>query len=199
MDDGTRVLEGPWRETFALMWEAYRVGTIPVGAVVADAEGAVVARGRNRIFDRDGNGQLAWTRLAHAEVNALAGLTPERVYDDLVLYTALEPCALCVGATFAARVGTVRFAAADPYGGAVGRTEPSRDMQAHPVVFDGPQPGWLGLVPELLHIRHFLWRRPANDRVVRFYRETRPDLVEHAAVLPAPPDASTLDALLRLV
>ncbi len=68
-------LEGAWRESFELAWEAFRVGTIPVGAVVADASGEIVARGRNRIFEEEAPpGQLAGTYLAHAELNALAGL-----------------------------------------------------------------------------------------------------------------------------
>jgi tRNA(Arg) A34 adenosine deaminase TadA len=36
-----------WDEVFALMWEAYVAGTIPVGAVVLDESGTVVTRGRN--------------------------------------------------------------------------------------------------------------------------------------------------------
>ena len=61
-------LEEPWRALSQLAWEAYRAGTMPVGAVVAAADGRVVARGRNRIFDAPGTG-LAGSRLAHAEVD----------------------------------------------------------------------------------------------------------------------------------
>jgi tRNA(adenine34) deaminase len=65
-------LEPPWPHVFELMWEAYVVGTVPVGAVVAAGDGSIVAHGRNRIFDRPHSGQLARTRLAHAEINAFA-------------------------------------------------------------------------------------------------------------------------------
>ena len=34
----------------SLAWEAYGAGTIPVGAALVDAEGAVVAEGRNRVY-----------------------------------------------------------------------------------------------------------------------------------------------------
>jgi len=84
-------LEPPWPHVFELMWEAYVVGTIPVGAVVAGSDGSIVAHGRNRIFDRPHSGQLAGTRLAHAEINALLGLSAERIYPELTLYSALEP------------------------------------------------------------------------------------------------------------
>jgi tRNA(adenine34) deaminase len=92
-------LEGPWRECFELAWEAFGAGTIPVGAVVVDASGATVARGRNRIFEATAPaGQLAGTYIAHAELNALAELPalPTRdgqgPYSRHTLYTTLEPC-----------------------------------------------------------------------------------------------------------
>ena len=69
-------MDAPWNDVFDLMWEAYRAGTIPVGAVVVDERGEIVSHGRNRIFDDPHGGQLARTRLAHAEINALAPLPP---------------------------------------------------------------------------------------------------------------------------
>src|SRR5207248_3017772 len=78
--------------------EAYTAGTIPVGAVVVDETGAVVARGRNRIFDRPSGRELGASRLAHAEINALLALTSERTYEGWTLYSALEPCHLCLPA-----------------------------------------------------------------------------------------------------
>ena len=114
-------LEEPWRVCLSLAWEAYGAGTIPVGAALVDSEGAVVAQGRNRVYEHAAPPrQLANSLLAHAEVNALLALDPERRYEDHVLYTALEPCLLCVGATVMTTVGRIRYAGADPYGGADG-------------------------------------------------------------------------------
>lgn len=88
---------------------------------VVDASGKVVAEGRNRVYERVGPpGQLANSLLAHAEVNALVALDPEQRYEDHVLYTALEPCLLCVGATVMATIGRIWYAGADPYGGGNG-------------------------------------------------------------------------------
>src|SRR5205807_2187976 len=97
------------------------VAVLPIGdhyTMGPRQAGRIVARGRNRIFDGGGS------RLRHAEVNALLELDGARTYEDHVLLTSLEPCHLCVGACHAARIGTVRFAAADPYGGAVGKLLP---------------------------------------------------------------------------
>ncbi|MBA2331168.1 MAG: nucleoside deaminase [Actinobacteria bacterium] len=190
--NGVEVSQQPWNDVFDLMWEAYLAGTIPVGAVVADETGTVVARGRNRIFDVAHEGQLAGTRLAHAEVNALVGLTSGQTYEQLTIYTALEPCHLCLAATTSSRIGRLRYAAVDLYGGAVGKLLPSEDMRLHPLAIDGPLAGARGLLPELLHVRHMLWRLP-NSNVVALYRRLRPELVELAGELPAPPDAATLE------
>jgi tRNA(Arg) A34 adenosine deaminase TadA len=175
------------------MWEAYAVGTIPVGAVVADSDGVVVSRGRNRILDPEAHAtQLGRTRLAHAEINALLELDASRTFESFTLYTALEPCHLCLAAAYSARVGRVSFAGEDPYGGAVGKLVPGPDHLAHPVAVEGPLPGAAGLLPELLHVAHFLWRLP-DGNVLRLYRAERPGLVAAAAKLPPPRSGATLE------
>jgi len=83
------------------------VVTGPVGAVVTGADGAIVAEGRGRRFESAAPpGQLAWTGVAHAELNALARLGPDRHYTDHALLTTLEPCAMCRGAAIQASVGS---------------------------------------------------------------------------------------------
>jgi tRNA(Arg) A34 adenosine deaminase TadA len=153
----------------------------------------VVARGRNRIFDESVDGQLGRTRLAHAELNALVALTPDRTYEAFALYTSLEPCHLCLSATISARVGSLRYASRDPYAGAVGKLLPSADHEAHAALaIAGPLAGPPGRLPELLHVAHFLWRAP-DASVMRFYRTTRPAAVADAAVLPPPDSGGTLE------
>lgn len=190
----------PWPRVFELMWEAYLAGTIPVGAVVAGMDGEIVVEGRNRIFDASAAGQLAGTRLAHAEINALVRLSSQQRYPELTLYSALEPCHLCLAAATSSRVGGVRYAGVDPYAGAVGKLLPSEEMRVHPLVVDGPLDGPAGLLPELLHVRHMLWRVPDGFGIVPYYRRERPDHVELAEKLPAPPEATTLaDAYARVM
>jgi tRNA(Arg) A34 adenosine deaminase TadA len=190
--------DGPWIDVFVLMWEAYTAGTIPVGAVVTDESGRIVARGRNRIFDTAGDGGLGGSRLAHAEVNALLALPSTEIYEACTLYSSLEPCPLCLSAVFAVRVGSVRFAGTDPYAGAHGQLPETADQLAHPISVEGPLEGPGGLLPELLHVAHFLWRRPDGD-VVRFYEEKRPDLVALARKLPAPDAGGTLPGVYAAV
>ena len=66
---------------------------VPVGAVLFDAEGNVVARGHNR-RELDGD------PTAHAEVVAIRAAAQARGswrLDDLTLVVTLEPCPMCAG------------------------------------------------------------------------------------------------------
>lgn len=189
-------LAEPWREVLGLGWEAYDAGTIPVGAVVVDEDGAIVTRGRNRIFDGPHDGQLSGSRLAHAEVNALVSLDPACHYGEWTLYSLLEPCHLCIGAAQAVRMGTVRYASRDPWGGAHGHLRPTEDHLWHPLNVEGPLDHELASFGELVHVAHFLWRVP-DSNVASFYRRTRPDLVRAAAGFPTPGTGVSLDSALE--
>ena len=89
---------------------------VPVGAVVLDADGMVVGRGRNR---READQDPA----AHAEVVALRQAAATRGtwhLDGCTLVVTLEPCTMCAGAIGLARVDRLVFGAYDPKAGAVG-------------------------------------------------------------------------------
>jgi tRNA(adenine34) deaminase len=90
---------------------------VPVGAVVVHLPtGEIVGRGHNtRERDADPTG--------HAEVAALraaAHAAGTWRLSDHALVVTLEPCPMCAGAVWAARVPLVVFGAADPKGGAAG-------------------------------------------------------------------------------
>ena len=88
---------------------------VPVGAVVIDAEGRIVGRGRNR---REIDGDPT----AHAEVvairDAAATLGTWRL-DGCALYVTLEPCTMCAGAIVQARIDLLVYGADDAKAGAV--------------------------------------------------------------------------------
>ncbi|MGD0681519.1 MAG: tRNA adenosine(34) deaminase TadA [Terracidiphilus sp.] len=94
---------------------AGEAGEVPIGAVVV-LEGAIIARGQNRVLrDLDPT--------AHAEVVALraaAAAIDNYRLTGCTLYVTLEPCAMCAGAMIHARLDRLVFAAADPKAGACG-------------------------------------------------------------------------------
>ena len=176
-----RELESPWRAAFELAWEAYAADTIPVGAVIT--RGAeIVARGRNRVFDpgRPPAGQVGETRIAHAEMNALAQLGAEDRFSDAVLWSTLEPCPMCIGATWLATIGTVRYAGDDAYGGASRLIEAQLERidraRSDPLEVEGPLPGPFGVLGAFLHVEWFLRTRPEH-RVTEAFRAYAPGLV----------------------
>jgi tRNA(adenine34) deaminase len=96
--------------------DARERGEVPVGAVLVDSAGAIVARAANApIASRDPT--------AHAEVLALRAAGQSLANYRLpgcVLYVTLEPCAMCIGALVHARLARVVFGARDPKTGACG-------------------------------------------------------------------------------
>lgn len=102
-----------------LAWESYRQGSLPIAAVIVDEQGAVVARGRNRLRDSDGAvNALHRHPLAHAEVNALLDFPFDRVSASrCTLLTTTEPCPLCVGAARMSSIGGLVYASRDPWAG----------------------------------------------------------------------------------
>lgn len=95
---------------------ALETGDVPVGAVVLDAAGAVVGRGRNA---REAVGDPT----AHAEVLALrdaARTLGTWRLEGCALVVTLEPCTMCAGALVLARVDRLVLGAWDPKAGACG-------------------------------------------------------------------------------
>ena len=95
---------------------AMTTSDVPIGAVVVDAAGGVVGRGRNRReADADPTG--------HAEMLALRMAATARGgwrLDGCTLVVTLEPCTMCAGAAVLSRVDRVVFGAFDDKAGAVG-------------------------------------------------------------------------------
>jgi tRNA(adenine34) deaminase len=105
------------REALALAHlAAAESGDVPVGAVLVDPDGTIVAVGKN---EREATGDPT----AHAEVVAIraaAALNANWHLNDLTLVVTLEPCAMCAGAIQASRIGRVVFGAWDERVGAGG-------------------------------------------------------------------------------
>jgi len=104
------------RRALVLAAEAAAASEIPVGAVVLDAAGCILAEGRNTrevTHDPTGHAEIEALRRAAASVGSwnLEGHT---------LVVTLEPCIMCAGAILQARIGRVVFGAWDDKAGAAG-------------------------------------------------------------------------------
>lgn len=95
--------------------KAAEEGEVPVGAVVVDSSGKILARAHNRPV-------LGNDPTAHAEILALRKAARKISNYRLTgcrLVVTLEPCPMCAGAAVAARISEIIFGAADPRTGAV--------------------------------------------------------------------------------
>ena len=104
------------RAAIKIAQKGLKEGEVPIGAVVV-YEDKVVARG----YNRRARLQLA---SAHAEMMAIDKACKKfgswRLPEGCELYVTLEPCAMCLGACFNARIKKVYFGAYDQKGGVCG-------------------------------------------------------------------------------
>ncbi|MBI4809138.1 MAG: tRNA adenosine(34) deaminase TadA [Nitrosomonadales bacterium] len=103
------------REALRLAEQAARAGEVPVGAVVVK-DGQIIGRGSNAPISKH-------DPTAHAEIAAMrdaAQYLGNYRLVDCELFVTLEPCVMCVGAMFHARIARVVFGARDPKTGAAG-------------------------------------------------------------------------------
>lgn len=129
-------------------------GEVPVGAVVADARGHVVARAGNRTRE-------LCDPTAHAEILALraacAAAGSARLPGHSLTVT-LEPCPMCAAALSVARIARLYFGAADPKSGGVAH---GPRVFAHPQCHHAPEvyDGIAALEAEALLTDFFRHRR----------------------------------------
>ncbi|MBI0121928.1 nucleoside deaminase [Lactobacillus sp. M0398] len=134
--------------------KAQNLGEVPIGAVIVDSAGKVIATGFNRReLDQDST--------QHAEMIAIRDacnkLGTWRLI-DCSLFVTLEPCPMCAGAIINSRLKNVYFGALDPKAGAAGSVVNLFDIEKfnhHPNVIRG------------------LYREEASQMLKDFFKEIR--------------------------
>ena len=100
----------------ALAEEAAAMGEVPVGCVIADKNGSIIGRGRNRR-------QTRRDATAHAEMEAIREAcqkTGDWRLEGCTMYVTLEPCPMCAGAIINSRIPTLVFGAREALSGSCG-------------------------------------------------------------------------------
>ncbi|ASY28324.1 tRNA(adenine34) deaminase [Candidatus Planktophila limnetica] len=102
------------REAIALAQASLASNDVPVGALIIDPSGKIIASGTN---EREAKSDPT----AHAEIVAMRkAATNGWRLDNHTLVVTLEPCAMCAGAIAQARISKVIFGAWDEKAGAAG-------------------------------------------------------------------------------
>lgn len=116
----------------ALMHEALiearcglEAGEAPIGCVLADGSGRIVARGHNQ-FNHSGE------RTAHAEMMTFRASAGRIATDcrDHILVSTLEPCVMCTGAAMEAAIDTIVYALEAPADSGTGRVMPPESPES---------------------------------------------------------------------
>ena len=102
------------REAIAVAQKSLASNDVPVGALILDSSGKIIATGTN---EREAKSDPT----AHAEIVAMRkAATNGWRLDNHTLVVTLEPCAMCAGAIAQARISKVIFGAWDEKAGAAG-------------------------------------------------------------------------------
>ena len=121
-------------------------GEVPVGAVLVDQKGNILARGGNRVIERcdpAGHAEMVVLREAARRIGnyRLSGTS---------LYVTLEPCAMCAGAMVHARISRLVFGATDPKTGAIVSLYNLADDPGETNNLQAEQPGRVAKMKDLL-------------------------------------------------
>lgn len=158
----------PWQAAFEEAWDAYRNGSVPIGAALADETGAVIARGRNRLMElQTPSGHICHSELSHAELNTLLQVS-RRDRPNIrgcVLYTTMEPCPLCMGALVMSNVRGMRFAARDGWAGSAAYSLQMPYIAAKKLNVEGPIVG-LGDINTVLNAERAFAQNPNPTNIL---------------------------------
>lgn len=90
--------------------KAFQKDEVPIGAVLVNSAGQVIARAYNKV-------ETEQSQIAHAEILVLkkaAGKTKNWRLGGCSLYVTLQPCMMCLGAIYLSRVSRIVYAAQSP-------------------------------------------------------------------------------------
>lgn len=112
-----RELSPEWRRLFELSYLSFTEGNAPIAALLKNENNEIIAEGRNQFIT---GGVFRNIKMAHAEMQCLEKLNPSLTKDEhaCTLYTALEPCPMCMGTIVMSGIRTVKIATRDNCGGA---------------------------------------------------------------------------------
>ncbi|MDJ0660593.1 MAG: tRNA adenosine(34) deaminase TadA [Crocosphaera sp.] len=103
------------KQALELAQKAAELGDVPVGAVIINSEGKIIAQGYNtKEQNNDPTG--------HAEIIAIrqaSQMMSSWHLEECTLYVTLEPCVMCAGAIIQSRLGLLVYGVDDPKSGSI--------------------------------------------------------------------------------
>lgn len=168
-----------WKSVLLLAWESFVSGSVPVGAAIL-APTTQPIFGRSRAGERRApSGEISNSRIAHAEINALAKL-PVGEYSDHVLISTYEPCIICTTAARHSKIGSLIYAASDPLWTNINKVPDAiprlKSCWPQRILVDSPQLQWIGAILPVI----FSIERSPTGSVARAYEAAHPQILAAA-------------------
>lgn len=132
--------------------KAFAHNEVPVGAIIMDKDGVIIARAYNKVEKKE-------TQLAHAELQVLAQATKKIKrwrLSDCTIYITLQPCMMCMGALILSRIGRIVYAANSPLFGC--------DLDKYE---------WFGIYKDSLPIIEFQEQEESKKLLKKFFIKQR--------------------------
>ena len=170
-----------WQIVFEEAWQAFRRGSTPIGAALFDRDGELILSDRNRSREAD----TVNREISHAEVNALRRLDTDRFNSgEMVLYTSMEPCPMCMGMIIMGHVREIHYAASDSYCGMVHLTDTDQFYKRKNLkcLHEGGAKELFQLCIQSYYELRYL-EKGASDKVIRRFAETSDRAVNTAKKL----------------
>ena len=120
-------LDAYWKRIFELEWISLCEGSKAIAAIIVSNEGEIISEGRNKI----GETTIPNPRVSHAEVEVVRNLDIKK-YPHVkmyTLYTALEPCPMCMGTIVMGGIRNIVIGTKDAHGGAMELVEQSEYLK----------------------------------------------------------------------
>jgi tRNA(Arg) A34 adenosine deaminase TadA len=113
------------REALSVARDGMNSGEAPIGVVLANGAGEIIARGFNEM-------NASQNKTAHAEIVTFANAAGKVPLDarDLILVSTLEPCVMCTGAAMEAAVDTILYALRAPADNGSTRVQPPQSPES---------------------------------------------------------------------
>ena len=170
-----------WQTVFEEVWKAFCQGSTPIGAALYDRSGKLILSDRNRSRETD----TVNREISHAEANALRRLNTDHFNSrELVLFTSMEPCPMCMGMILMGHIKEVHYAAADNYCGMVhliGQDPYYTGKNVNCIYEAGELERFQLTVQSYYELRHL--EHGASDKVIRQFEKTCSPAVDMAKKL----------------
>jgi tRNA(adenine34) deaminase len=166
-----------WKQCFRLVWDSYKCGSFPIGAVIVNEENEIIATGRNRVYEKNHvDDEICNNKIAHAEINAILKIDNLETNENrkrYKIYSSLEPCPLCFGAIVISGIKHIHYAARDGLAGASNLKEGNDHLKSKSLHTFGPY-DHLEIV-QIVIITDFILRRGHDvERIIAPWREDCP-------------------------